>query len=141
MRIATLTLASLLTLPATHFAMANDSVSIEPGLWEISTTMTMPMLPQPRVQTQQECIKNSQISPQDLAPSENGECSTLEAKVSGDTLSWSMQCNTPGGGMKGHGSFESKGDSGSGNMTMNMDINGQSFSMDMVWKGRRLGSC
>jgi hypothetical protein len=52
-----------------------------------------------------------------------------------------MQCNTPGGAMNGQGSFESKGDSDSGNMTMNMNLEGQSFSMEMVWKGHRVGSC
>ena len=141
MRIATLTIASLLTLFTAHLALAGDSVSIEPGLWEVSTTMTSPMFPQPRVQTQQECMKESRISPDTLAPSENGECSISETNVNGDTLNWSMLCNTPGGAMNGQGSFESKGDSGSGNMTMNMTIEGQSFSMELVWKGRRIGSC
>ncbi|MFK7794033.1 MAG: DUF3617 domain-containing protein [Gammaproteobacteria bacterium] len=141
MRIATLTIASLLTLSTTHLAIAADSVSIEPGLWEVSTTMTSPMFPQPRVQTQQECMQESQISPETLAPSENGECTIVDTNISGDTLSWSMRCSTPGGVMKGQGSFESKGDSGSGNMQMNMDIEGQSFSMELVWKGRRVGSC
>jgi len=94
--------------------------------------MTSPMSPQPRVQTQQECIKDSEISPQDLAPSDDGECSTSGTNVSG---------NTRGGTMNGQGSFESNGDSGSGNMKMNMSIEGQSFSMEMVWKGKRIGSC
>ncbi len=141
MRIATLTIVSLMTLSTTHLAMADDSVSIEPGLWEVSTTMTSSMFPQPRVQTQQECIKDSQISPQDLTPSDGGECSMTETNVSGNTLSWSMTCNTPGGAMNGQGSFESKGNSGSGDMKMNMTVEGQSFSMDMIWKGRRVGSC
>jgi hypothetical protein len=141
MRIATLTIASLLTLSTAHLAMAGNGVPIEPGLWEVSTTMTSPMSPQPRVQTQQECIKNSQVSPKDIVPNDDGECSMSETSVSGNTLSWSMQCNTPGGTINGHGSFESKGDSGSGNMKMNMAIEGQSFSMEMVWKGHRVGSC
>jgi hypothetical protein len=141
MRIATLTIASLFILSTSHLAMASDSVSIEPGLWEVSTTMTSPMFPQPRVHTQQECMKDSEISPETLAPDDGGECSMMDTKVSGNTLSWSMQCNTPGGAMKGQGSFESKGDSGSGNMQMNMTVEGQPFSMEMVWKGRRIGSC
>ena len=141
MRTATLTIASLLTLSTTNLAMAGDSVSIEPGLWEVSTTMTSPLFPQPRIQTQQECMKESTISPETLAPSDGGECSILETSVSGNTLSWSMQCNTQGGAMKGHGSFESKGDTGSGSMQMNMDIEGQSFSMKLAWKGHRVGSC
>jgi hypothetical protein len=141
MRIATLTIASLLTLSTAHQAMAEDGVTIEPGLWEVSTTMTTPMSPKPLIQTEQECIKDSKISPQDIAPSDNGECSMSDINVSSNTLSWSMQCNTPGGAMNGQGAFESKGDSGSGNMTMNMNIEGQSFSMEMVWKGHRVGSC
>lgn len=136
-----LTIASILTLTIAHSAMASNSVTIEPGLWEVSTTMTSPMFPNPRVQTQQECMKESEISPETLAPSEDGECSIVNSNVSGNTLSWSMQCNTPGGVMQGKGEFESNGDSGSGNMQMNMDIQGQSMSMDMVWEGKRIGSC
>ena len=141
MRIATLTIASLLTISTTQLAIAADSISIEPGLWEVSTIMTSPMFPQPRTETLQECMEDSQISPETIAPSDNGECTISDSNVSGNTLSWSMQCNTPGGAMTGQGSFESKGDSGSGNMQMNMDIQGQSMSMQMEWKGRRIGSC
>ena len=141
MRIAILTVASLFTLSTAQLAMAGDSVSIEPGLWEVSTTMTSPMFPQPRVQTQQECMTESQITPETLAPSDNGECSISSTDISGNTLNWTMVCNTQGGAMNGQGSFESKGDTGSGNMTMNMDIEGQSFSMEIVWKGHRVGSC
>ncbi|MDW3096112.1 MAG: DUF3617 family protein [Gammaproteobacteria bacterium] len=141
MRITTLTIASLLTLSATNLAIAGNSISIETGLWEVTTTMTSPMFPQPRVNTQQECMEDSQISPESLAPSDDGECSIIDSNVSGNTLNWSMQCNTPGGAMTGQGSFNSNGDSGSGNMQMNMDIQGQSMSMQMEWKGRRIGSC
>ncbi len=104
--------------------------------------MTTPTSLQPHVQAYQECIKNSEISPQDLALSGNSECSISisDTHVSGNTLSWSMQCSTPYGIMKGQGSFESKGDSGSGQMTMGMDIEGQPFA-EMAWEGRRVGSC
>ncbi len=140
MRITKLTIASLLTLSISQLATAENSISIEPGLWEVTTTMTSPMFPQPRVETQQECMEDSQISPETIAPSD-GECSITDSNVSGSTLNWSMQCNTPGGAMSGQGSFDSNGDSGSGNMQMNMDIQGQSMSMQMEWKGHRIGSC
>ena len=34
-----------------------DGIPIEPGEWEVTTTMEMPMLPAPRVQTHTQCIE------------------------------------------------------------------------------------
>ena len=141
MHTPTLFILSLFCLLMSNLAVASDSVPIEPGMWEVTTTMNSSMFPQPRVQTSQECIKDAQISPKDLAPDDDDSCSMSDVNVSGDSLSWSMQCNTPGGTMEGSGNFTSAGDSGSGNMQMNMNIEGQSLNMEIVWKGRRTGSC
>jgi hypothetical protein len=141
MRTLTLLKLGLVSFLMSNLAVASDSVSIEPGMWEITTTMNSSMSPQPRIQTSQECIKDAQISPEDLAPSDDDSCSMSDVKVSGNSLSWSMLCNTPGGAMKGNGNFTSEGNSGSGKMQMSMNIEGQSFDMEMVWKGHRTGSC
>ena len=122
-------------------AMAGESISIEPGMWEVTTKMTSPMSPQPRVHTNQECMQNAEISPQDLAPEDGGECTITSSEINGNSMNWAMQCNSPGGVTKGSGNFTSNGDSGHGGMKMHMTIEGQDFNMEMAWEGKRIGSC
>ena len=128
---------SLLTSPA----VAENSIPIESGLWEITTTMTSPMSEQPQVKTTQECMDQDSISVEDISPGDGNECDTIETNVNGSTLTWSMQCSAQGGTMSGSGNFTSNGDSGHGNMQMDMSIQGQSMSMTMSWKGKRISSC
>lgn len=130
--------SSLLFSTAT---IADNAISIEPGMWEMTSKMTSPMTPQPRVQTVNECMTDSEVGPQDLIPEEGGDCTVTDSKVSGNSMTWSLTCNTPGGAMTGNGSFTSKGNSGHGNMKMNMSFEGQSFNMEVAWEGKRIGSC
>ncbi len=122
-------------------ANANESISIEPGMWEVTTTMTSPMSNQPQVKTSQECMEDSEISADVLTPNDDDNCSTSDVNANGDTLTWSMQCSMQGNVMTGGGSFTSQGNSGHGNMHMDMQVEGQSFKMELTWKGKRVGSC
>ena len=143
MRIQQIIISSLAaSLFITNSVNAADSISIEPGMWEMTSTMTTPMFPQPRVETVKECMTEEKISPKDLLDAEDtGECQITESNVSGNSMTWAMQCNNPGGTMTGSGNFTSKGDSASGSMNMNMNFEGQSISMEMSWEGKRIGSC
>lgn len=133
----------LITLGFTSLNIANagDSISIEPGMWEVTTTMTSPMSNQPQVETSQECMEDSEISADILTPNDDDNCSTTDVNANGNTLTWSMQCSMQGNVMNGGGSFTSNGDTGHGNMNMNMQVEGQSFNMELSWKGKRIGSC
>ena len=122
-------------------AQAADSISIEKGMWETTVTMTSPMFPQPRVTTETECVDRSEFGIDDFLPSEQSQCSVTESNVSGNTLTWSMQCSVEGMTSSGGGEITSKGDSGSGRMYMNMQMQGQSFDMETIWQGRRVGPC
>ena len=138
-RLLTLSLSSSLLFSVS--AMAGKAITIEPGMWEMTSKMTSPMSPQPRVQTVNECMTDSEIDPQDLIPEDGGDCTVTSSDVSGNSMTWALTCNTPGGAMTGNGSFTSKGSSGHGNMKMNMSIEGQSFNMEVSWEGKRIGSC
>ena len=122
-------------------AHAGDSISIEPGMWEVTTTMKSPMSNQPQVQTTQECMEDSEIGADILTPNDDDNCSTSDVSANGGTLTWSMQCSMQGNEMTGGGSFTSNGDSGHGSMHMDMQVEGQSFKMELSWKGKRIGSC
>ena len=141
MRISPLILAFALGFSFTQFAFAADSIPVNPGMWEMTSTSTTSMSPQPRTVTENECVDQTEYNVNDLLPDDNN-CTLTESNVSGNTLTWTMQCSAPDGTTSsGGGEFTSDGDSGSGNMHMTMQYQGQSFDIQTSWKGKRIGSC
>jgi hypothetical protein len=119
-----------------------EGIPIEPGRWEMTSTVNMPMLPQPRVSTDIECIHESELSPE--AMTEEGmdsSCSFDTIMVDGNTMKWSMDCALEQGGSHGEWEVTSHGDSLSGDGTVTIDVQGQAMVMTMVWEGKRLGAC
>lgn len=109
MRTANLFLSCILSFSMADSALADNTIAIEPGMWEFSSTMKSSMFPQVRTQTETQCIKLSEIGPDDLIPEEGGgDCTMTDTQVSGNSISWKMQCS--GGAMHGHGQFKSNGD-------------------------------
>ncbi|MGB5487107.1 MAG: DUF3617 family protein [Lysobacterales bacterium] len=119
-----------------------DGVSINPGMWEMTSTMTMTMMPQPRTTTVKECIKDSEISPESFNMEEDNPCNITDMTVDGNTARWSINCPTEGGPvMEGHWEFTSNGDSINGNGTMSAEFSGQKMGFVMTWEGKRIGTC
>ncbi len=119
-----------------------DGVSINPGMWEMTSTMTMTMMPQPRTTTVKECIKDSEISPESFNMEEDNPCNITDMTVDGNTARWSINCPTEGGPvMEGHWEFTSNGDSINGNGTMSAEFSGQKMGFVMTWEGKRIGNC
>ena len=141
MRISPLHPICIFVLCSNGALFAADSIPIEPGMWETTMTMTSPMFPQPRVETASECVDQSSFGIEDLMPADQSDCSIVESSVDGNTLSWKMQCQMQGGSGEGGGTFKSDGDKGTGEMYMNMTIQGQSIEMQNTWQGKRTGPC
>jgi len=119
-----------------------DGVSINPGMWEMTSTMTMSMMPQPRSTTVKECIKNNELSPESFNMEEDNPCNITDINVEGNTASWSIVCPTEGGPvMEGKWEFTSDGDSISGNGNMSAEFSGQTMGFVMTWEGKRIGNC
>ncbi len=135
----------LLTGLVTIFLAGNLSaagVSINPGMWEMTSTMTMTIMPEPRSTTVNECIEEDELSPEDFNMDEDNPCNITDVNVEGNTARWSISCSTGGGPvMAGQWEFTSNGDSISGNGTMSADFNGQKMGFDMTWEGKRVGDC
>jgi len=119
-----------------------DGVPIEPGLWEMTSTMTMSMMPQPQTTTETECIEESEMDPEEFNMNEENPCSITDVSVDRGTARWSISCPT-GNGMAMQGQWEiiSKGDSITGNGSMTAEMMGQEMGFNMTWKGRRIGDC
>ena len=120
-----------------------DGIPVEPGLWEMTSTMSMPMLPQPQTHSMTECIEKGEISMDDVGTQDMDPGCTFEpAKVDGATMAWSFDCPVEGGGTsRGEWQATSHGDrvEGSGKITMTMQC--QSLEMNMSWQGKRVGDC
>jgi hypothetical protein len=128
----------LLAVPAAHA----DGLSIEPGMWEMTSTMQMPMLPQPRVTTVKECMDKSELSMDELVgEGMDPACTFGMNQLSGDTMSWTIDCPVDGGTMHGEWEATSHGDSVTGGGLMTMSVQSQNMEMNMSWEGRRVGAC
>ncbi len=117
-------------------------VSIQPGMWEMTSTMTMTMLPQPQINTTKECIEEDEISPDSFNMEKDSTCKISDVSVEGNTARWSINCPTDGGPvMEGQWEFTSKGDSITGSGKMSTEYSGQKMGFDMTWVGKRIGNC
>ena len=123
-----------------------EGPDLKPGKWEITTTVTMPMMPEAKVMTKTECITAEQADSGLLAAIvEDGTCKVLNKEESGNTIEFEVEC---GGDMdmkmRGKGYFTANGTTASGKMEMTMNIpqmGGQSTKMTQEWEGKRIGNC
>ena len=119
-----------------------QGVPIEPGMWEMTSTMNMPMSPQPRVSTRVECIEEGELSPQAMTEEDMGSSCNFETRmVDGNTMKWSMNCDSMGGASRGEWEVTSHGDTLTGEGTVTVDMQGQAMVMTMKWDGKRVGDC
>ena len=119
-----------------------QGIPIEPGMWEMTPTMNMPMLPQPRVTNSKECIEEDELSPETWNEEDmDTSCTFSNRVVNGNTMKWSMNCNAQGGATRGEWEVTSHGDTLTGEGTVTVDMQGQSMVMDMKWDGKRVGDC
>jgi len=127
---------------ATTPAAWAEGIPVEPGMWEMSSTMTMPMLPQPRVTSTTECIRESELSMDDLGGEDmDPNCQFEMAQVDGNTMKWSFDCPVEGGTSHGEWEATSSGDSVTGKGIITMSFQGQAMEMTMSWQGKRVGDC
>jgi len=117
-------------------------VSIQPGQWEMTSTMTMTIMPQPQINTVHECIEENEISPDNFNMDQDNPCDITDVMVEGNTARWSINCPTESGMvMEGQWEFTSLGNSITGSGTMTTEFSGQKMGFDMTWEGKRVGDC
>lgn len=119
-----------------------EGMPVEPGMWKMTSTVTMPMLPQPRVTTTTECMTESEISMDDMGGEDmDPNCQFDMAQVDGNTMKWSFDCPVEGGTSHGEWEATSTGDSVTGKGVVTMAFQGQTMEMTMAWEGKRIGDC
>ena len=119
-----------------------EGVSINPGMWEMTSTMTMTMMPEPRSTTVKECIEDDELNPESFNMDKDNPCNITDVTIDGNTARWLISCATGGGPvMEGQWEFTSDGDSISGNGSMDTEFSGQKMGFNMTWEGKRVGDC
>jgi hypothetical protein len=126
----------------TSVAAGAEGIPIEPGLWEMTSTIQMPMLPEPRVNTETECMEKSVIAMDDIqSEGMDPNCNFETKQVDEKTMQWSFDCPVEGGTSHGEWEATSHGDRVEGGGKITMTIQGQDMEMSMNWVGKRVGAC
>ena len=126
----------LVSVSLVTLAYAGSGLELNEGQWEITINVEIQGMPMKMPSsTFTQCIKKDQAIPRDEKP--NQQCVTKDVVTKGNSVSWTMVCNNPGGQMTGKGMVTYHQDKMDGQMTM------ESQGMKMVshFKGHRLGAC
>ena len=128
----------ILLFAVMSIAAAGSAPNMEPGLWEITTKMEMPgmaMNMPPLKHTQ--CLTEKDLIPQNSQPGD--ACKITETTVTGNTVTWTVECSGQGGEMKGTGKITYTGSSFSGIIKMAMAPSHMEVTSRI--SGRRTGDC
>jgi|SRR5208282_5047695 len=125
--------------PAAAFA-----AGMQPGLWEITSTMEMSgMNMKMPSYTFQHCYTPTEVSDaKKIVPKDrDNKCRTTGVTQSGNTVSWKMIC-TGEHAMTGSGTISFGSNSYSGTTQMSMaGEGGKPMNMTQNYNGKRLGDC
>jgi hypothetical protein len=130
------------TLLAVASSLAGAQQGMEPGEWELTTTVSSPMMPQPQTMTVKHCIKA-----EDLAdPSRwmggtppGSDCKLTPGERDARGATWQMAC--PSQGLEGKGRARFAAGMMDSEMQMSGVVDGKKFEMQTRTRGRRLGPC
>lgn len=114
---------------------------IKEGLWEIMTKAEMKGVPmQMPATTVKQCITKDKAVPK--SASEDYECKTKSYKVSGDTVTYSVECWGKGGLMITEGKTTYKGNTFDGTSTTKIKTKGQpEMQLSNKISGKYIGPC
>jgi hypothetical protein len=129
--------ASLILFAFISISFAASGLNMQEGLWEITTKTQMPGMDMPPM-THTQCLTKKDFVPQG-SKQPGQECNITNVKVIGNTVTWSIDCESQGGKMKGTGKTTYSGNSFKGTMTMSMPQVNMNITSQIC--GRRIGDC
>jgi len=136
MKLYLLFILTLCVLPATA-----TELSVQPGLWETTTTRTSSIGGGAVTKTDRECIKEHTFKPEAIMQDlQNCELSKNELQ-NNNTLLFEMTCSMQGAKASLKGKYYTKGDEGNGDMKVQVDMGGMKMNMDITWDSKRVGDC
>lgn len=119
-----------------------EGIPVEPGLWSITTTMNIPMMPEPQTVTVEECFEDDIMDMDDMATDGlDPNCTFNLGQVDGNSMQWNIDCPMEGGTSHAEWLATSGGNTVEGTGKISISIQGQSMEMNMNWTGERIGEC
>jgi len=128
----------VLSTPPSH--AATGGIRIEPGLWELVSSLPDPFGGEPMRQTHRTCVRDREITP-DRVNREVKMCRVWNVNIEGPLAKWRMSCDTPAGPMAGTGSLRSTPTAVAGSLELAMTIGSLEIPVTGSFKARRLGAC
>jgi len=131
-----------LAFPAVFAAApALAAPNLEEGNWEITTKLEMPGMPFAMPPSKHnQCMTKKELVPD--ASRKGQDCKVLEQKVTGNTLTWRIQCKDKEGTMDGEGRITYAGKSYDGTMKARMkEKGGEVMEMNFQYQARHTGPC
>lgn len=119
---------------------ASDSLPINPGLWEVTTTVTGAG-PEPQTKTSQNCIRDTELNPQKMMQRLPPGACQVDTRIEGVEMSFDMNCEVEGMKMTSSGTMSVEGDVMSSDMDVSSSGGDQDISLNMRSEGRRVGDC
>ncbi|HEX2719962.1 MAG TPA: DUF3617 family protein [Candidatus Deferrimicrobium sp.] len=132
----TVVLSALILLCAAGSAQS-AGVDMQEGEWEVSSesSMTMGTMSMPSMGSKStHCLTREDPVP---ATEKDKECRIVNQKVTGNKVSWRMECKKG----EGEGEISYRGTTYNGFFNMKMVEEGQTMTMNMKLAGKYLGPC
>lgn len=125
---------------------ATAGPAMKEGMWEISMQSKMEGMPmQPPPQTFRHCYSARDVADSrkmvEEQNSRDGKCTLTDFKESGNTVNYSMKCDTPQGQTLATGTSTHSGDTYTSNMKVRFKAEGRDMQMTQVQNGKRIGAC
>jgi hypothetical protein len=121
--------------------LAAAAQSMQPGEWEISSTVSSPMLPQPQSGKVTRCVtREDAADPARLTAGPNTQgCTVTPGARTATSFNWAIAC--PAQGVTGTGTVRYTDKSMDAEIRMAVDMEGKKTDMISKVSGRYLGPC
>jgi hypothetical protein len=116
---------------------AAPGLNMQEGLWEITVKNQMPGMDMPPM-TQTQCLSKEDFIPKGSVY-QGEKCTIEDIKITGNTVTWSHECEAGGEKIKGTGKMTYSGDRFEGTMMMSLPQINLYITTEM--NGRRIGDC
>jgi hypothetical protein len=122
-------------------SMAEDEMTIKPGRYEILSSKRTSIDNALSKKTTERCIQGNTITPESLLP-DRKNCVIKNLKRKGNSSSFDMECNTPGGqSLKGHMEYNTKETSFKYKFNMKGPYEDGVLEIDASGSAVRVGDC
>ena len=123
--------------------ITSASAEMKEGLWQITTKSEMKGMPmQMPATTMKQCMTKKDMTPKPEKQPKGQECTTKDQKVSGDTVTYTMECKNADSTTVQSGKMTYKGDSFDGTTDTTIKTKGQpDMNMTSTMSGKYLGPC